>query len=93
MSQTSHEIKHHSCSSLSPSQFLSFASEGLEGHLGFAEVLVPVVLHVQVDLASSRPLPQLQGDLPVGGEEKGLRTWSNTTDWVRKNRLRDLTPF
>lgn len=55
----------HNFSSSSPSQLLSFTSKGLEGHLGFGEILIPVILHVQVHLASSRALPQLQGNLPA----------------------------
>lgn len=66
------------CSSVSPSQLLSFTSEGLEGHLGFGEVLVPVVLHVQVDLTASRPLPQLQGDLPAGGINLSMPVYTST---------------
>lgn len=62
------------CSTLSPAQLLSFTSKGPEGHPGFGEVLVPVVLHVQVDLPSPGPLPQLQGNLTARegrGREEG----------------------
>lgn len=57
--------KTENCSSFSPAQLLSFASKGPEGHPGFGEVLVPVVLHVQVDLPPSGLLPQLQRNLAV----------------------------
>lgn len=49
---------------ISPSQLLSFTTKGLEGNFGFDEVLIPVVLHIKVDLTTSRPLPQLKRYLP-----------------------------
>lgn len=63
------------CSTLSPAQLLSFTSKGPEGRPGFGKVLVPVVLHVQVDLPSPGPLPQLQGNLTARegrGREEGV---------------------
>lgn len=65
------DMQAENCSTRSPAQLLSFTSKGLEGHLGFGKVLVPVVLHVQVDLPSPGPLPQLQGNLTAREGREG----------------------
>lgn len=98
----------HNFSSSSPSQLLSFTSKGLEGHLGFGEILIPVILHVQVHLASSRALPQLQGNLPAAWQTSpttmciithvNIFKWEHCkrslSSWTLRRRCRlFLTPF
>lgn len=51
-------------STYTPAQFLTLPSKSLEGKLGFVEVFVPVVFHIQIHLPTTRALPQLQRNLP-----------------------------
>lgn len=69
----------------SPAQFLSLSSKSLEGRLGFGEVFVPVVLHIQIHLATTRTLPQLQRNLPGTQSQFTWRKQPAITLHVYKN--------